>query len=66
MVKLTITPKMQLPGGSFFLDNDSARVFCTNVVSITGGKILLWDNDTDECIIHKVDTVNNYYDIVSA
>lgn len=65
MLKITITPKTQIPG-SFFLDHDNAIVYKTNCVSITHGCILFMDCVTNTCFDIKMDSVNNFYDITEA
>lgn len=64
MIKVTITPKVQIPG-SFFLDHDNAREYKTNAVTMSNGHLLFWDGERDSAINHKLDFVNNFYDIVT-
>ena len=64
VLKVTITPKVPIPG-SFFLDHENALVFKTNAVSMTNGHLLFWDNERDSAVNHKFDMVNNFYDIVT-
>lgn len=65
MLKITITPKTQIPG-SFFLDHENAIVYKTNCVDITHGTLMLLDSITNTVIKHRMDTVNNFYDITEA
>lgn len=65
MLKVTITPKVQIPGGDFFLDTDDERVYKTNAVTMSNGHLLFWDNERDSAFNHKLDFVNYFYDIVT-
>lgn len=63
MLKITFTPKAEIPGG-FFLDHDNAVEYLTNCISISANTLLFVADG--ECQIRKVDCTRYFYDIVSA
>jgi len=63
MCKVTITPKVPMGSGTFFLDTDREKTYKTYAVTMSNGFLLFWDRERETAVRHKLSFDEYFYDI---